>query len=683
VHIRKNNLPSFNVEIPFHPLFYFLIFLFSNSLLSYFSLSVQSKIWIVLLGVVLPFGLALWSLLEKRLKTGGTFEAFSSENLNLPMKFNWFSLLFWSFIFFLILTRFYHLTTLPFWPMGDEGIFSILSLGLLKKWSWSLIWAEARMEPLLLWGLTFFFKLTGPSLMALRLFTAFFSLLTAGLSYWAVRKFFPRSFSLIFSWFFSFSFPQLMLARQCTPNDLIPPLQFLALGVFGAYLKASAEKNRWGCLFVLSIVCGLGFYSYVNWAVIYMFITIVLLIHHQEKNKNTVFLLITFFLSLPLLLARLQPGSLVLLKTDFSPASSFSSIILYTRGLLWNALPSYPLGPDWGGLLDPVTGSFLILGLLWIAGEFPISWILVVLMGFFSSLLPGILSSGMELQRITPAIPWLLGVATMGFFCLANFNFKYRNALLILGLSAPLILNVYNFSIPYCDIRRSPPDHQWRSLLSAHAFQILQKEAKQNGPLYVFSELNIFYDDKTLTLACYPFDALQNPELSRKHPRECALLLNVHYSPFLQKRFPFLRYEQLEKDSSMGLYLVPTSQISPHTLNLWVQADQVYRDLNTALKNKNPLQSWIDFLPTFKALEVQDKSDPLLMAVYWEKVAFFKDLVEDYLGAAEAYKKAVEEGYPASHLYYDQGSALSYSGKTKEAKKAFRKAAELSKNSGV
>jgi tetratricopeptide (TPR) repeat protein len=139
----------------------------------------------------------------------------------------------------------------------------------------------------------------------------------------------------------------------------------------------------------------------------------------------------------------------------------------------------------------------------------------------------------------------------------------------------------------------------------------------------------------------------------------------------------------LNPDSSLGLYLIPTTQIPPSTLRLWCEADGIYRDVNYAIKNKSPLQKWDNFLISFENLRLIDRSDPLLMSIYWEKVAFFNDLMCDFPGAAEAYQKATQEGYPASHLFFDRGTALKYSGRIEESKKAFKKAEEILKRPGA
>jgi 4-amino-4-deoxy-L-arabinose transferase-like glycosyltransferase len=165
-----------------------------------------SKFCVAIIGVILPFIFALWLILENRLKKSlspsililTTVKNSSNEKIPLAL---------WFFFGFLVFfTRFYKLTSIPSWPTNDEGIFATMALELLKKWNWSILWGEVRFEPFLIWGLGGFFKIIPPSLLSLRLFPAFVSIVTILLSYWASRQYFSKRTSFIFCWIFAFSF---------------------------------------------------------------------------------------------------------------------------------------------------------------------------------------------------------------------------------------------------------------------------------------------------------------------------------------------------------------------------------------------------------------------------------------------------------------------------------------------
>src|ERR1700722_7869749 len=52
---------SLNQSIRFNPWIYFLIFLSSNLLLSYYTLSVEITLWIGIFGLIFPFLFGLWT----------------------------------------------------------------------------------------------------------------------------------------------------------------------------------------------------------------------------------------------------------------------------------------------------------------------------------------------------------------------------------------------------------------------------------------------------------------------------------------------------------------------------------------------------------------------------------------------------------------------------------------------
>src|ERR1700722_8061830 len=63
--IPLGSIVTFKNQTSFHPWFYFSIFLISNTLISYFPFSLSAKLWIVFLGLFLPFAAALGSPLKQ------------------------------------------------------------------------------------------------------------------------------------------------------------------------------------------------------------------------------------------------------------------------------------------------------------------------------------------------------------------------------------------------------------------------------------------------------------------------------------------------------------------------------------------------------------------------------------------------------------------------------------------
>src|ERR1700722_11459763 len=160
-----------NRQLSFNPWVWFSVFLAANLLISYFPLSLTAKIWIGLGGIFLPFLLAFWLHFEKKIKNQGSYPASDSSGF-FESKDGIYPPLLFFFLFGLGFTRFYGLTSLPFWRIGDEGIDGILAIHQSQTWSWRLLWGQDFHEPLHVWSLGLFFKLFTPSFFSLRIFTA-------------------------------------------------------------------------------------------------------------------------------------------------------------------------------------------------------------------------------------------------------------------------------------------------------------------------------------------------------------------------------------------------------------------------------------------------------------------------------------------------------------------------------
>ena len=687
---KKSRLLS-GSPISFHPWIYFSIFLISNILLSYFHIPLSAKLWIGTMGVLLPFALLLWSAMNKRLQKpltqDFTWLTFTQKLSDPPLN----PKLWGFFILFVIITRFYRLTALPFWPLSDEGIFATLALDFSKSWHGDLLWAEGRIEPLLIWTMGAFFRITEPSLQSLRLYPTLLSLGSIPLAYWAARQFFTRFFSFMFTWFFAFSFWEFSLMRFCTPEDLIPFFQLLALGLLGGFFQSKTRNVQWWWIGALCICNVFGFYSYINWVVVWFFIILVLGVHAFSRKVGGKNIFFSFLFGgllpvVPLALARLAPGGMAYARSVWGELFSLQSLLSYFTGLFWNSETSFPFAPNWGGMFDPVTGSLILMGIVYALEKMSWVWLGVGFAGLLSSLSPGIVTNYLELQRVTPSLPFWMVLAALGIqFLFSRPLWRSPWTWLLPVCLVPLGLNFYDFGVPYNDIKNVPSIHQWRNVQYADAYQTLLVTNNKTEPLYVFSEFNTDYDNKTLNIAVYPFDVLQNPSISAASPKWAALIINIQYAPFLLQRFPGLKFKVLGTDKNgpddlppFGMFLIPVSQIPPSTLSNWKEADRYYRKINLQVKNKNPIQTWNIFAEKFSLLKTRFQEDRLLTAVYWEKIGFFKFLSGHFFEAAESYQKALSQGVPAAHLFYDLGICFKIMNRTEEANRNFEKAQLLS-----
>jgi hypothetical protein len=640
---------------------YFLIFFSSLSLLSYFQLSIETQLWVGFLGLILPLGIGIIFSVQNRKKS-------NFIDLSLPEGF---PLPFWLIALFLalfIFVRFYRLTTVPFWPVSDESVFTTLAFDLTKKWDWTLLRTDGQMEPLLLWLLSFWFKITNPSLLSLRLFTVFFSIASSLGAYFAARQFLNKTLSFLLVCLFSFSFWEIGLSRQCTPNDLIPFFELFSFFFLGLYWQVPKNTSQWFWMLVLSVWTGIGFYTYINWAVVWGFILVCLLMIgvKKEKLKIAAFVLITAGLALPLVFARMSPHSASYAKHFLENFSLFSSLTQYFRGLFWDGTGSNPLGPAWGGYFDSVSGALILTGGLYALRKLFSKTLLILGLGIGLTLLPGILTNTLELQRITPALPFFMVLAVLGMKSLWENSAKpFRMAALSVTLLLIAALNTYQLFGPYNDVQQAPLGRHWRSTLYFNAYRILENLSAQSGPIYIFNEWNGDYFDKTLDLACYPFNAAQNAVLISKNPMWVAFLTNADYEPFLKKDFPHLQTRSLDDSISsnnfphlLRLFLMPVSDMVKETLNNWLVADQDCRQISLFILNKNSSIPWSPFEKDYSRLASQYVKYPFLASVFWEKAAAFPLIDGNYPEASRDFQQALQKGYRASHLTHNWKLAI-------------------------
>ena len=364
---------------------------------------------------------------------------------------------------------------------------------------------------------------------------------------------------------------------------------------------------------------------------------------------------------MPLVFARMSPHSANYAKHFFENFSLFSSISQYIRGLFWDGTSSNPLGPAWSGYFDSVSGALILTGGLYSLRNLFSKAILILGIGIFLTLLPGILTNNLELQRITPALPFFIFLAVLGTKSLLENSAKhFQIAALCIILLLITTLNTYQLLGPYNDVRQLLPGRHWRSPIYFKAHQILESLSGQSGPIYVFNEWNEDYFDKTLDLACYPFNAAQNIQLISKNPTWVAFLTDADYEPFLKKEFPHLQIRLLDDSISpndpnhlLRLFLMPISDISEKTLKNWLMADQDCRRIALSILNKNPSIPWSLFEKDYSGFAVQYAKNRFLASVLWEKAASFPLIDGNYQKASLDFQQAIQNGYRVPHLTHN------------------------------
>jgi hypothetical protein len=647
----SNIYSLFKKHFLFNPWVYLSVFLISNTILSFIPLNLPVKIIVLVFGLLTPWAFGLITVYQE-----AALNTTPLDSVKVP---------FWLWIIVLALfsgSLFYHLTTLPFWPIPDEGLVSFLAMDQNHQWNWNPLFGESRIESLILWLLALLFKFEQPSLFSMRLFPALISMITIGIAYWAARQYFSRWFSFLFFCLLGFSFFEWTLSRMISSPALALIFLCAAFGFLGKIRKekGSFKRNLW---FIPLILCSaLGFYSFTSWPVCWLSIGLCLWEFTagtlRQKIKITfLFFTTTLLGTLPLITARLASGGMSHIQGTLTHFSPFQSYGLYFNSVFWNGLSSFPFGPLWGGYLNPLYDSLAFLGTLEIVKKKGSRTLFAILLLLFLFMTPGGLSSNIELHRVLPALILLSLLAVWGIqSLLADFNPKK-----IIGVSALIILSFsfdfFHFADRYCDPNFAPPGKQWRSMEYFNAYQILKNLSEQNGPIDIFTEWNPDYDDKTLNITVYPFNALENVKISQNKVSLTAFLIDMDYMPFLKKRFPhttsLLLNPNLQPNDPhhlLGLFLIPTTDIPPAVLNQWITTHQTCEQIAFLIKNRNPSKYWAVYEKNFADLASQQTGDRFLTSVLWERAASFPLMDGDFQLTALDYQRSLQNGYPVPHL---------------------------------
>lgn len=574
--------------------------------------------------------------------------------------------------FLLVLSRSFHLTTLPFWPIGDEGILSSLAIDQVKTWRWDLLVAEDRQESLGVWALALFFKLFEPSLFSIRLFPALISLFTCSITYWAARRFFPRSLSFLICAFFGFSFWEFTFSRLCMRIILLVLVQCLCYGLLGDYLRKLEKGHPGWVLLELGIAAGIGFYTFTSWPGVWLGLLACFVLEGRKARVHLgIFSLISGLIALPMFLARLSPGGLSHIQENFAGNGSGFPFFPYLRQIFWDGTQSFPFGSDWGGLYNPLAGALVLTG-AWTSFRRSTPKVRLAFGAcLFFSALPAALSQGIELHRLAAWFPLLTVLAAFGVQELATLPSRFpsgRIVLVLLGLSG--ILDAYNFVDRYSDPSFAPPGQQWRSVEYQQAYTLLKDWNEKKGPILFFSEFNTDYDDKTLMVASYPFDGLQRSGI-RDRCTTAALLLHPDYAAFLESEFPgtkvhFITGTTRGRTRTLLLAFVPLVTLTSKRLETWIGADQIYRMVDRNLRGKERSKTWESFSTPLLNLKMISQKDKFLASIFWEKLGFLKVLDGEFAGAAQDYHQAISKGIPMAHLYHNLALCYRFQGNPRE-----------------
>lgn len=673
---KSNKLEFFSLD----PWVCFFFFLVSNSLISYFPLSTKTQIWIGSIGLGIPFAFALWRGKGRK----GRIPIDQMEFLpGLPLG-GWI-LLGVLAIFF----RFYRLTTLSIWPNGDESNYIFYIFHLMRFGFDRFFFASSLVPPAYPAWMCLSFKIWGPSLLNLWFWPAFFSALAWFLVYGAARRHFSGSFSLVCALLMASCFWVYYSARFCPCTHLIPLAEIWVLGWMGELFREGPRKKRLVAAVVLGLSLALTFYAvYLHWiSVTLAVLPTVLWKTRKDQDLRNAFVLAFLTALLPFVYFASRSGFPPYVGfLSSAPQNQFLSALSYFRPIFWGLpIDYYSYQPVWGGFLNPILGSLFFIGLIQALKNIRNARYAWLTAAFFFFLLPGMLTQDMETYRILPVLGALIPLVALGTArLLVDFSPRKAAWVLLLLFLPSAGLDFYHLAGPYHRLWDSPQYwiHSVKSLNNYRASLILRKIAQEQGPGLVFQEFTPNNSDRTLALVTFPFDAVANWDLSFEETQWAAVLVNVHYQPFLKERFKGGKAYGLTKDLAPSdggrmLWVFPLNDSNRPVIRRWYEADRALDDfLDQSQQNidyfwgkpsENILQALQKAYPAFHG-------DPFLESCFWEKISdtYIKDRL--YPEAIAALRQAVSKGYPAAHLFNRLGVLELIQNKPDEARNYFQKA---------
>jgi 4-amino-4-deoxy-L-arabinose transferase-like glycosyltransferase len=613
------------------------------------------KVLVGLLGLLLPFLLLLSKFFEFSIQL-------NDKNDNFELGFaSWTGIL---LLLAMVFLRFYKLSTFSTWPSTDEGWFGSYALDLYEKWNWNILFGYVKFSMLNFWVETAFFKLFGPSLFSMYLIPAIVSLFTVFLTYITAREFFSKSFSILCGLINAFTFWPLLLGRIAVGGAAIPGLELIGLFLLSRIFKNEKRffKNILAMLLGLVLVCGFYYFLY-SWATYWawMHFFIIWWVARDKKSREwlKVFLLTEVVLLIPLGLAFLSNGLgqyvnglLLFNKQSVWRPDGFNSLC-YLTSFLWGADKSGLIyRPQWGGFLNPLSGSFFLFGLVILIKRWKEPVWRWVLLAFPFFLLPGLLSQTFEMYRIVAMIP-LVGLTTvLGVRGLWNFFPEKKYWFLMLFLIS-LSLDTYHLFGVYRRIW-AVPGAQWKpfkSLERWRVFEILEGENSVKGPGLIFSDFVVRNFDRTLDLATYSFNCDRNQKLAQTKPQWVAIVFPLHLTAFLSRRFLDGKWYGLSDElpdsfENKCLGIIPYSDKNKAVFDLWRIANRDFREVNRKMLYSENQMTFQEYENDLISIRGDLGNDPFLESCFDQKMlgAFNNNQPQKELFFVQ---RALKYGYPS------------------------------------
>lgn len=159
--------------------FFFSWLVAVHAALSYFPIPLDVKLWLVIVGWLLPL-----VIFFRRFLALGEGKATGEEGLPAWM--------FWAILTVSVLLRLAWFGDFPNWPIYDEMINGYFAMKLNQHWDWRAYFFWTQLPPFLIWMLALLFKILPSTLFSIRLLPILISMGILPVAYGAIRQFSPQ-----------------------------------------------------------------------------------------------------------------------------------------------------------------------------------------------------------------------------------------------------------------------------------------------------------------------------------------------------------------------------------------------------------------------------------------------------------------------------------------------------------
>lgn len=623
----------------------------------------------------------------------------------------------WVLVLFLALAvRLYKLTSYLTFPIPDEVINAYNAIHILGRGNWQAFYYTSQMPPFYIWLLACVFKLWGVSDLSLWLLPALLSFLSVVFFLMAFREMFSKSVSLICLLLLAFGFWPVFLGRFSHNAVLMVFWEALALWLLAKLSKADTSLARAWLAAALGLCLGLGFYTYFGWPLIVLwFVPAVWFIRGPSPKVKNLFIpgLSAFLLAvLPLGVAGYKEGFGSYLKDLFLSSNIASNIVnwsinqwdfrqnlYYLTNFLWTGLTGqFAYNPQWGGFLNPVSGSLFLLGAseMFRLRKFPlVKWMAA---GFLVLLFPCLLTNSANWYHVASLMPLFTVVSAWGFVLLWS-RIPKKSARVFLFLAVIL----FSFLLDGANLEKTmaAADRQY-SNPTVWTCENLRKLSKTHGPGCVYSDFCLSFNNPDFThtydgsnrmtatfftshwfpcflnLGAYSFNALVNPALSPDQASWASIITDDWAKTLLTQSFPGAAFYTLDDHAASDNNLLAVIPLTPDTrkiLDGWREADRTLRESDYLQFNHPYSQPYDGIIQYLRNRESLFRGNAFLRFYYWGKLADLYCFNNQFDLALPAFEKALQNG-ANGFLYYDLAHALGIAGLYAKAKEASLNAAK-------